>query len=224
MCAASLLLFLTPLGFTIKARLLLKDIWRVSGQQWDDQLSIEFDTAQKITEWKNEIPRLSETPIFRNFFPIDVDQIELHEFEDSSQEVFSAVAFLRERPCVATNGNPFESFVIGEARVGTMRSLTVPKLELQAARLAAGLCAEIHQTFARPIDNVFHWYDSTTVLPWLQSTAKKPIFNANRVRETLELTNTDQWNYLSSSDNLANAGTRSFPAEAFKSSSWYCGA
>ena len=41
-----------PIGlvapFTVRARLMLKDIWRVSGQQWDDQLPT--DIAQRISE------------------------------------------------------------------------------------------------------------------------------------------------------------------------------
>ena len=44
-----------------------------------------------------------------------------------------------------------------------MKSLTVPKVELQAALVAARLCAEIHQALTRPIDNTFLWSDSTTV-------------------------------------------------------------
>ena len=64
-----------------------------------------------------------------------------------------------------------------------MKSLTVPKLELQAALLAARLCAEIHQAFTRPINKTFLWSDTTTVLQWLQSTTKQPIFIANRVCE-----------------------------------------
>ena len=207
--------------FTVRARLLLKNIWRVSGQQWDDQLP--SDIAQKITEWVIDLPRLSEKAIPRSYFPDDVDQIELHVFGDNSQVVFSAVAFLRGRPCVATNGNPFLSFVIGKTRVAPMKSLTVPKLELQAALLAARLCAEIHQAFTRPINNTFLWSESTTVLQWLQSTTKQPIFIANRVCEILELTTIDQWNYVSSSDNPADAGSRGLSAEALKSSNWYLG-
>ena len=131
--------------------------------------------------------------------------------------------FYQKRPCVATNRNPFLSFVIGKARVAPMKLLTVPKLELQAALPAARLCGDIHQALTRPTDNTFLWSDSTTVLQWLQSTAKQPIFIANTVCEILELTTIDKWNYVSSSDNPADAGSRGLSAEALKSSSWYLG-
>ena len=104
-----------------------------------------------------------------------------------------------------------------------MKSVTVPKLELQAALLAARFCAKIHQAFTRPIDNTFTWSNSTTVLQWLQSTAQQPIFIAHRVCEILELTAVDQWNFVRSSDNSADAGTRGLSAEALKSSSWCSG-
>ena len=95
-----------------------------------------------------------------------------------------------------------------------MKSLTV-----LVALLASQLCAEIH----RPIDNTFLWSGNTAVLQWLQSTAKEPIFIANKVCEKLELTTIDQWNYVTSSDNPADAGTRGLSAEALKSSSWFLG-
>ena len=102
----------------------MKDIWRVSGQQWDDQLPT--DIVQRITEWIIELPRLSEMAIPPSYFPVDVDQIELHVFGDSSQLVFSAVAFLGGRPCVATKANPFLSFVIGKTRVAPNEVLDSP--------------------------------------------------------------------------------------------------
>ena len=69
----------------------------------------------------------------------------------------------------------------------------------------------------------FTWTDSTTVLQWLHSTSKLPIFIANRVCETLENTIVDEWNHVSSNDNPADAGTRGMSAEVLQSSSWVRG-
>ena len=85
------------------------------------------------------------------------------------------------------------------------------------------MCAKIHQALTHPIDNTFLWSDGTTVLQWLQSTEKQPIFIANRVCELLELTTLDQLNYVSSSVNPADAGTRGLSAEALNSSRWLLG-
>ena len=46
-----------PIGlvapYTLKARLLLRDIWRLSGQKWDDVLP--DDTVTKFTAWSSEL-------------------------------------------------------------------------------------------------------------------------------------------------------------------------
>ena len=67
------------------------------------------------------------------------------------------------------------------------------------------------------------WTDSATVLQWIHSLKKQPIFVANRVAEILELTTTDEWNYVQSSDNPANEGTRGVSASALVESSWLKG-
>ena len=51
-----------PIGlvapFTVGARLLLKDIWRVSGQQWDDELP--QDKVQRFLAWSADLPKLEK--------------------------------------------------------------------------------------------------------------------------------------------------------------------
>ena len=86
-----------PIGlvapYTVKARLLLKDIWRLSGQKWDDLLPEV--TVTKFLDWSSELGTLGELVIPRSYFQQNVECLELHMFGDSSQDVFSAVAFLR---------------------------------------------------------------------------------------------------------------------------------
>ena len=76
-------------------------------------------------------------------------------FGDSSQDVFSAVAFLRGQ-IVSEHGNLTElAFVSRKARVAPMKALTVPKLELQAALLSTRLRNDIQQALTLEIEN-FH--------------------------------------------------------------------
>ena len=88
-----------PIGlvapYTVRARLLLKEIWRISGQQWDNPLPLDLNA--KFLEWRSGLPILGQLIIPRCYFPPAVDKIELHMFGDSSQEVFCAVGFLRAR-------------------------------------------------------------------------------------------------------------------------------
>ena len=52
--------------YTATARLLLKDIWRLSGQQWDNNLP--EDVSEKFLEWAVELPKLSAITIPRCYF------------------------------------------------------------------------------------------------------------------------------------------------------------
>ena len=114
-----------------KARLLLKDIWRLNGQQWDDELPPVLVT--KFLEWSKELPTLSDITIPRAYFVGEIEALELHLFGDSSQEVFTAVAFLRAKVTAKDSGSTRElAFVFRKARVAPMKALTNTKLELQA--------------------------------------------------------------------------------------------
>ena len=131
-----------PIGlvapFTVGARLILKDIWRVNGQSWDDELP--KDTVDRFLAWCIELPRLGEITIPRSYFSGPFQHLELHMFGDSSQDVFSAVCFLRAQVTCPSGEIITElAFVLGKARVAPMKVMTVPKLELQAALLAARL-------------------------------------------------------------------------------------
>ena len=86
-----------PIGllvpFAVGARLLLKEIWRVRGQHWDEELT--KNTVERFFEWSVEQPKLAKITIPRGYFLGTFKQLELHMVGDSSQEVLSALAFLR---------------------------------------------------------------------------------------------------------------------------------
>ena len=52
--------------FTVGTRLILKDIWRVNGQSWDDELP--KDIVDRFLSWCFELPRLVEITIPRSNF------------------------------------------------------------------------------------------------------------------------------------------------------------
>ena len=64
-----------------------------------------------------------------------------------------------------------------------MKSLSTPKLELQAALLASRLRLEIKIKKEKKIERSYMWTDSTTVLQWLNSNSKLHVFVANRFSE-----------------------------------------
>ena len=182
-----------PIGLiaphAVRARLLLKEIWRIHGQQWDDELPVDIKT--KFLGSHSGLPSLGKMSIKRSYFSAPVDWVGLHMFGDSSEEVFCAVAFLGAR--VKTSLETQVAFVFGKARVAPMKALSIPKLELQAALLATRLKEDVLKALTIPVSNTtFIGTDSTTVLQWLSSGSKQPTFVANRIEENLESTTVDQ--------------------------------
>ena len=104
-----------------------------------------------------------------------------------------------------------------------MKMLSNPKLELQAVLLASRLKDDIEKALTLSISKVFMWTDSTTVLQWLNSTSKHPVFVANRVAKILESTSIDQWFHVLSGDSPADTRTRDITADSLKQSSWVNG-
>ena len=113
--------------------------------------------------------------------------------------------------------------MVGKARVAPMKAMTIPMLELQAALLAARLPRKILDALTIEVPQSFMWTDSTTVLQWLASVDRQPVFVANRVAEILESTTIDQWFHVPTADNPADVGTRGIAADALAESSWVKG-
>ena len=67
------------------------------------------------------------------------------------------------------------------------------------------------------------WTNSTTVQQKLHSVEKQPVFVISSVAKFLELTTVDEWNYVKSSDNPADAGTRGLSANSLRDSPWLKG-
>ena len=207
-----------PIGlvapYTVLARLLLTDIWRLSGQQWDEPLPLPNELCRRFTEWHSRLPVLGQLKIPRCNFDFPVDEVELHKFGDSSLDVFCSVAFLRAQKNADSKCQL--AFAFGKARVAPLKMLSIPKLELQAALLASRLKDDIEKALTLSISKVFIRTDSTTVFQWLNSTSKQPMFVANRVAEILESISVNQWFHVLSGFNPADTGTKGITADSLK--------
>ena len=126
-------------------------------------------------------------------------------FGDSSQNVFCAVEFLRAR--LSSSHKTLIPFIFGKAHVAPMKVLFIPKLELQASLLLTRLKDDILKAPTVKTNQVYMWTDNTTVLQWLNSSDKLPVFVANRVGEILESTRIGEWHHFLSGDNPPDTGT-----------------
>ena len=136
-------------------------------------------------------------------------------------KAFCAVAFLRAQH---EDGSWHVSFVVGKSRVAPMKVLTIPKLELQAALLAARIRLQLCNELTSKISHTYLWSDSSTVLQWLRTADNKhPILVANRVCEILEHSSVDEWHHVPGEQNPADCGTRGLTSEQLLESTWLTG-
>ena len=104
---------------------------------------------------------------------------------------------------------------MSKSRAAPLKTLSMPKLELMAAVLAARLCVFI-TTFLNINCSVQLWTDSQIVLLWIASTRKLKPFVANRVSEIRSVSTS--WRYCPSANNPADLLTRGLTYEQLQSS------
>ena len=185
-----------PMGFnspfTIRGRLILKQLWRVKGQKWDAAVPDEIEVA--FLEWDVEKVNISDIKLERCIFRSTlITNAQLHVFVDASQSAMCAVIYLRAHCDQLLQ----ISFLVGKCRVAPIRETTIPKLELQAALIGLRLVTSIKKFLPLTIEENFFWSDSSTVLQWIGSSHKRlPVFVANRVAEILDHSRVDERNFV----------------------------
>ena len=126
-----------PLGFispvTIRAKLSLQQLWQ-EHVEWDSPLNTELST-----EWQTIAVNITDAvtlPLSRKYTacisPSEVTSIVFHVLADASLKAYGAAAYIQQ-------GNQPASFVMSKSRAAPLKPITLPKLELMAAVLAARL-------------------------------------------------------------------------------------
>ena len=210
--------FISP--FTIRAKLLAQQLW-LEHIEWDQALPDLI--AAKWQAWLNDLDGLSAFKLPRHHSKHSrcVHDVELHVFSDASELAFATVAYLRYH----AGDQVVSSFLASKSRVAPLKTLSIPRLELQGALLAARLGKTLEDELNLNISRKVFWTDSEIVLKYLQNGAKrfKP-FVANRVAEILELTEQEQWRHVATHQNPADCCTRGLSANMLTPDSlWYQG-
>lgn len=199
-----------PLGFIaqfiVHGKVLMQDIWR-SGTDWDEP--IEERLLDQWHRWSELLKQLIDVKIPRSFFQKtssnSTKNVQLHIFVDASEIAYSCVGYLR-----LDDGNKRQcTLVAAKTKVALLKSLSIPRLELQAAMIGARLAQTISQSLTITVDRRFLWTDSSTVLAWLRSDSRRyHQFVAFRIGEILSLTSVGEWRYVPSRINVADDATK----------------
>ena len=107
-----------------------------------------------------------------------------------------------------------------KTRLAPLKAVTVPRLELQAATLAARQDQFLRRELDIELGESTFWSDSTAVLLSINNTSKRfPTFVANRSSKIKAASRPSQWKYVPTRANPADEGSRGFNAREFVSKS-----
>ena len=90
------------------------------------------------------------------------------------------------------------------------KNLTIPRLELIAAHMAANLVDSVRTALkGYPITSVHGWSDSTVALHWIKGGGSYKQFVTNRVRK-ISSKNFIEWRHVDTNHNPADIGSRGY--------------
>ena len=203
-----------PLGFlspvTIRAKLFMQSLWQ-KHIDWDEPL--EKDLRDEWLIIAKDIQVATTVTMPRQYFTnadLSSTAAQLHVFADASIKAYGAVAYLQVNEQMA--------FVIAKTRVAPVKELTLPKLELMAALIAARVSNFIATSLSLQGISTYLWADSQIVLYWIHSNKKLPTFVAHRINEIRQLTSTAAWRYCPTESNPADLLTRGINSQLLTSS------
>ena len=91
---------------------------------------------------------------------------------------------------------------MAKSRLAPLKTQTLPRLELVAARTGAFLFRFIIREIDLPIGKVTFWSDSTIVLQYINNRTKRvKVYVGNRVSDILELSDRKQWKHIKGTEN-----------------------
>ncbi|XP_055614692.1 uncharacterized protein LOC129761013 [Uranotaenia lowii] len=194
-----------PLGiiaaFTIHGKILMQDIWR-SGVNWDELIRLtDFENWKR---WIGVLPDLAKVTIPRCYFP-NYDPIRANAPINASETAYACVAFFR----IVDRGSPRCCLVASKAKVTSLRPQSIPRNELNGAVIGARLMESIVDSHRLKICKRYFWTDSSVVISWLHADPRKyRQYVGFRVGEILSKTQVDEWRWIASKLNVADAATK----------------
>ena len=213
-----------PLGLVAPVTLVLKlmqqELCRLQ-LDWDDDIG--DDKAAAVTKWKDATANLSTIKLPRSFQPgpSALSERELHIFCDASESAYGVVAYLK----VTSEDGVFVTILLGKSRVSPLKTISIPRLELTAATLAAKMSRFIKDELDVSDLPMFFWSDSMTALRYIRNVSTRfKSFVAHRVQQIQDLTDVASWNYVPTDCNPADLASRGFnPDDNAKLQFWLNG-
>lgn len=201
------------------AKVFMQQLWR-SKVSWDEQiphlLQLEWN------KFTHSLIHMSDIQIPRCLKTADrVQDMQVHIFADASMKAYGACAYLRTE---YIDKSITVRLIASKSKVAPLKTVSLPRLELNAALIAVQLSHKIASAISQSI-SVQYYTDSQIVLAWLK---KEPCllktFVANRVAKIQQETVSNQWTHVKSSENPADLLSRGCtPLALTNSALWWTG-
>ena len=214
-----------PLGlatpFVIQAKMLLRALCKEDNLDWDTPIAknhrndwVVFFT--KLFEMESNRYQRSTKP--KNA----VGEPSLVLFSDASEDAFGACAYVRWE---LQDGGYQSNLLMAKSRLAPMKKITVPRLELNGALLAARLSDFIKKESSIAFKDQFFIVDSEIVRAQIQRESHGfNTFAGVRIGEIQELTGKADWYWIESAQNISDIITRGAnPSEIGPESEWQQG-
>ncbi|KAF2890569.1 hypothetical protein ILUMI_15604, partial [Ignelater luminosus] len=176
-----------PLGLlgsvVVCAKLRIEELWELK-LSWDNYLPDEL--ACSWLSFKRELPLMANLEIPRRIISLDrYSSLEIHGFCDSLQIAYGARINLK---AVDDNGEISICNICAKSRVGSVRPIAIPRLELCSEVFLVRLVHDVILFLNLDVRDLFLW--------------------ASRAAIVQELTFSYQWNYVPTDSNPADLLTR----------------
>ena len=216
-----------PLGIASPIVVTAKLIFQQSCSSGDWDTPITGELLKQWNDWVEGIRQLSGYRIPRHI-GTDItwnQQRSLHIFCDGSEQAYGAAAYTR---CEQSNNDIWTNLVMAKTRLVPRKSSTVktiPRIELNAARLAVQLYLIIKKQVFIQFHEIVFWSDSTAVLSYLNNTSSRfQRFVSHRIEFICEHSEVSQWRYIPSELNIADILTKGYSVSEFQSNeNWKLG-
>ncbi|PIK33032.1 hypothetical protein BSL78_30154 [Apostichopus japonicus] len=113
---------------------------------------------------------------------------------------------------------------MGKSRVTPLKTVTIPRLELQAAVVSSKVSSILNRELEYEKITNYFWTDSQVVMGYINNDSRRfHVYVANRVQRIRNSTEPHQWNYISTDANPADHASRGLFVQELASSNWFKG-
>ncbi|XP_011858471.1 PREDICTED: uncharacterized protein LOC105556028 [Vollenhovia emeryi] len=204
----------------INGKIIMQGLW-IRELGWDQPIPQELSTAWE--EHYKSLVRINALQIPRNVVPANnLGQFDIYGFGDASKRAYGACIYAVSRD---KRGIAHSHLICAKARVAPLKTVSIPRLELEAALLLSRLWAVAKKAYGEQIRNTRLWSDSTVVLGWIKTPPNKlNTFVANRASKIQDITKNISWYHVPTNENPADLLSRGVSTEVLAESElWWHG-